>query len=70
MTKKYLSSLLVVLAGIAIFIALVTPNRLSDIYPDSFLRLPLELFLLGLWLVMLMLLVEPKRSFMLLSALS
>lgn len=51
MTKKYLSVLLVVLAVIAIFIALVIPNRLSDIYPDSFLRLPLELLLLGLVLL-------------------
>ncbi len=30
-----------------IFCALVIPNRLSDIYPDSFARLPLELLLLG-----------------------
>ncbi len=34
-----------------IFCVLVIPNRLSDIYPDSFLRLPLELLLLGLVLL-------------------
>lgn len=51
MIKKYLPSLFFVLAVAAIFIALVVPNRLSDIYPDSFLRLPLELLLLALVLL-------------------
>lgn len=51
MIRKALSSVFVFLALAVIFIALVIPNRLADIYPDSFLRLPLELLLLGLALL-------------------
>ena len=48
MIRKFLFLLIFILAIISLFIALVIPNRLSDIYADSFLRLPLEFLLFGL----------------------
>ncbi len=39
------------IALLVIFVVLVIPNRLSDIYPDSFFRFPLEILLLGLLLL-------------------
>ncbi len=51
MTRKIFSFFRNALALLVIFVVLVIPNRLSDIYADSFFRFPLEFLLLGLLLL-------------------
>lgn len=51
MTRQLFSLFRNIVALLVVFVALVIPNRLSDIHQDSFLRFPLELLLLGLILL-------------------
>ncbi len=51
MIRKLFSFFRNAIALLVIFVVLVIPNRLSDIYLDSFFRFPLEFLLLGLLLL-------------------